>query len=131
MKEKLIYVNGLRKVESAPLWKWKGINFHMEEAEGKLQQVTQFFNETGRRMDDAVLGPGIGAGIGCGAGLGLGVVGGAGLFSWPWNDLRLVFGIGAGCGVGIGFGYGQGYGGGFSLESLKSHLSNPKKRVRV
>ncbi|KAK4416462.1 hypothetical protein Salat_2471700 [Sesamum alatum] len=135
MRENPIYINGFHKAESRPLWKWKGIDFQTTKSENKLYSVPEFFHESSRRTEDAVLGPGVGVGIGCGVGLGLGVVGGAGLGGWGWNHLSMVFGIGIGCGVGVGVGYGQGVGGGFSLESLRSHLLDPKpkskKRVRV
>lgn len=137
MTEKLLFANGFQKTESnsSPLWKWKGIDLQTRKPENKLYPVPELFHETGRKIQDAVLGPGVGAGIGCGVGLGLGVVGGAGLLSSAWNDLRVVFGVGVGCGVGVGVGYGQGYGGGFNLESLRSHWLKPrsksKKRVRV
>ncbi|KAG8384109.1 hypothetical protein BUALT_Bualt04G0083800 [Buddleja alternifolia] len=126
MRENSIYINGFHKTESiSPLWKWKGIDFQTKKPENKLYQVPEFFHETGRKIDDVVLGPGVGAGVGCGVGLGLGVVGGMGFGGSAWNQLTAVFGIGIGCGAGIGVGYGQGFGGGFSLESLRSHLALP------
>ncbi|KAH6780134.1 hypothetical protein C2S52_011371 [Perilla frutescens var. hirtella] len=137
MKENVIFANGFQKMESDsnPLWKWKGIDLQTRKPENKLYQVPEFFHEASRKIEDAVLGPGVGAGIGCGVGLGLGVVGGAGLLSSAWNDLRVVFGFGIGCGAGVGVGYGQGYGGGFRLESVRSHWfkrrSKFKKRLRV
>ncbi|KAI3451791.1 hypothetical protein Pfo_008456 [Paulownia fortunei] len=130
MKEKPIYINGFHKTESTSLWKWKGIDFQTRKPENKLYPVPEFFHETGRKIEDAVLGPGVGAGMGCGIGLGLGVVGSAGFGSSAWNHLNMVFGIGIGCGVGIGVGYGQGFGGGFSLESLRSHLMEPKSKSK-
>ncbi|KAL7141663.1 hypothetical protein ABFS83_08G069000 [Erythranthe nasuta] len=135
MKEKSIQINGFQKTESTALWKWKGIDFQSAKPQGNLFPVTEFFHETSRKIDDVVLGPGVGAGVGCGVGLGLGVVGGAGFVGSAWNRLSTVFGIGIGCGVGIGVGYGQGFGAGFGLETLRSHLLDPKpkskKRIRV
>ncbi|CAA2994551.1 keratin, type II cytoskeletal I [Olea europaea subsp. europaea] len=98
----------------------KGINFQTGKPENKL---SEFFKESGRKLEDSILGPGIGAGIGCGIGLGMGMAGGAGFDGSPRNHLKMVLGIGFGCGIGVGFGYGQGIiGGGVSYESLKSHL---------
>ncbi|KAL6498150.1 hypothetical protein OROGR_028547 [Orobanche gracilis] len=131
-----MYTNGFHKAESksSSLWEWKGIDFQTRKPQNKLSTVTEFFHKSNRKID-AVLGPGVGVGMGCGVGLGLGVVGGAGLGGFSWNQLKVVFGIGIGCGVGVGVGYGQGFGGGFSLESLRSHLMDlkpkSKKRVRV
>ncbi|KAK3036537.1 hypothetical protein RJ639_030978 [Escallonia herrerae] len=130
-----IYViNGFQKADGRSLWKWKGIKSNRKKDENRLS-ITGFLQENGRKIEEAVMGPGGGAGVGCGAGIGLGVVGGVGYGGWPWNHVRLAFGVGIGCGVGVGFGYGygQGIGLGFSLDSLRSHLSkpNPKSKKRV
>ncbi|GER48065.1 glycine-rich family protein [Striga asiatica] len=132
MKENLININGFHKTdpESASLWKWKQIDFRTKNSENRMYRVPEFFQETSQKTNDVVLGPGVGAGIGCGVGLGLGVVGAAGLGGTAWNQLTAVFGIGIGCGAGIGVGYGQGFGGGFSLESLRSYLMDPKRKYK-
>ncbi|CAK9150660.1 unnamed protein product [Ilex paraguariensis] len=122
------YINGVRKTQSNPFWEWKGINGKKRMNGDKGLSVTGFLQENGRKMEEAVLGPGGGAGVGCGIGVGLGLVGGVGYGGWPWNQLRMVFGVGMGCGVGVGFGYGQGLGLGFSLDTLRSHLSNSKPK---
>lgn len=130
MKENSIFINGFQKTESTSLWKWKGIDFQSTKPEKNMFTVPEFFHETGRSLEDAILGPGVGAGVGCGVGLGLGVVGAAGLGGGAWNQLTRVFGVGVGCGVGIGVGYGLGFGGGFGLESLRSHVLDPKPKSK-
>ncbi|CAA2988620.1 Hypothetical predicted protein [Olea europaea subsp. europaea] len=83
----------LTKTESNSLWKWKGINFQTGKPENKL---SEFFKESGHKLEDSILGPGIGAGIGCGIGLGMGIAGGAGFDGSPRNHLKMVLGIGFG-----------------------------------
>ncbi|KAK3006158.1 hypothetical protein RJ639_015720 [Escallonia herrerae] len=99
-----IYViNGFQKADEKSLWKWKGIKSNRKKDENRLS-ITEFLQENGRKIEEAVMGPGGGAGVGCGAGIGLGLVGGVGYGGWPWNHVRLAFGVGMGCGVGVGFG---------------------------
>ncbi|KAM7520281.1 hypothetical protein LguiB_019243 [Lonicera macranthoides] len=135
MKEKLNYISGYQKKnansKSSSSWEWKGINGYSKKNRENPNSVTEFFEESRRKLEDAVVGPGTGAGIGCGVGVGFGLVGGSGFGASPWNHVKMVFGVGAGCGVGLGFGYGMGFGFGSTVDSIRSRLFPPKPKKRI
>ncbi|KAL3527010.1 hypothetical protein ACH5RR_011666 [Cinchona calisaya] len=131
MNGKTLFSNALHESNSSSLWKIKGIGGKRRKHQAdKRFSVTEFLNENGKRLEEAVVGPGGGIGVGCGVGVGLGMVGGVGVGGSMWNHLKMVFGIGIGCGVGVGFGYGQGFGIGITLDDLRSRLFPPKRKSK-
>lgn len=106
---------------SNSLWKW---NTNDSKKKNGIQfPVPEFLQDSCKKFEETIMGPGGGVGIGCGIGAGIGWVGGAGYGGRTWNQTKLVFGVGMGCGVGFGFGYGNGLGHGLSLDSLESYFT--------
>ncbi|XP_059639790.1 uncharacterized protein LOC132282192 [Cornus florida] len=120
MKPKTSFINGIQKADTNSFW-----SRNKRRRKEKPFSVTGFLQDSGRKIQETMLGPGGGVGIGCGVGVGFGLVGGVGYDGLSWNHVKMVFGIGMGCGVGVGFGYGQGFGYGFDSDSLDSYLSKP------
>lgn len=123
-----LFVNSFRKVDSGSTWKWEGFGGTKRRNENKRFSVAEFLQETGRKLEKTVQGPGVGFGIGCGVGLGMGVAGGFGAAGSQFNQLKMLFGLGIGCGVGLGFGYGQGIGYGSSSHSIWARFFEPEEK---
>ncbi|KAB5560957.1 hypothetical protein DKX38_005914 [Salix brachista] len=71
---------------SNSLWKW---NTNDSKKKNGIQfPVPEFLQDSCKKFEETIMGPGGGAGIGCGIGAGIGWVGGAGALIILWDSLE-------------------------------------------